>query len=462
MNNLKSALLIAGAIYGLNAQAATIAIIDSGTDMKHTDFSEYVWMNPVDNTNNNRDEDRNGYQDDIYGWNFAESNNEVIDYSYLGTLNDEIKKFFAVQAKMMLGTVNSEELAWLRSKVEDREFIKTLGIYGNFMHGTHVAGIAVKNLQDSKMFAVKLIPTEVKLPGQKALMAQLDELRKENARDEKGLGSKLVKFGLKQLATAQMTQMNEIAYYVDGHKADVANGSFGTGYKQAKTLVEMLLLQIKVKPTQEQLDEYVQYFLKTLIDKGSDMVAKAPNTLFVFAAGNDGMDNDRFPTSPTNIQADNEISVAATIGFNKLAPFSNYGEVEVDVAAPGVNILSAAPGDEHIRISGTSQAAPYVANVAAKIKEENNSLTPKQIKEIIMGTVDLKSWLGGKVKTSGVVNEGRAVYAAELSRTQSVDSAISDSLSSVSDVQTFEDKGLMMDLPFVQEAILPLPSPFKF
>ena len=52
----------------------------------------YAWVNPVDIADNNRDEDGNGYQDDVHGWNFAEGNNEVIDYSYLGLLNDDIRE----------------------------------------------------------------------------------------------------------------------------------------------------------------------------------------------------------------------------------------------------------------------------------------------------------------------------------------------------------------------------------
>ena len=43
-----------------------------------------------------QDDDGNGYIDDVYGWNFAENNNQVIDYSYLGTLNDNIRKFFEI------------------------------------------------------------------------------------------------------------------------------------------------------------------------------------------------------------------------------------------------------------------------------------------------------------------------------------------------------------------------------
>ena len=69
------------------AHASILAIIDSGTDIQHNDISSQVWKNPIEIPDNNRDEDKNGYQDDVYGWNFAESNNQVIDYSYLILIN---------------------------------------------------------------------------------------------------------------------------------------------------------------------------------------------------------------------------------------------------------------------------------------------------------------------------------------------------------------------------------------
>ena len=83
--------------------ASTIAIIDSGTDMEHDLIKPQAWINPGEIADNNRDEDHNGYQDDIFGWNFPGKNNQVIDYSYLGTLNDNIRKFFAIQAKFFDG-----------------------------------------------------------------------------------------------------------------------------------------------------------------------------------------------------------------------------------------------------------------------------------------------------------------------------------------------------------------------
>ncbi|HAZ14815.1 MAG: hypothetical protein A2X86_22170 [Bdellovibrionales bacterium GWA2_49_15] len=432
--------------------ASVVAIIDSGTDMLHKDIYPKAWVNAVEVANNQRDEDRNGYQDDVNGWNFAEGNNLLIDYKYLPLLTADVRKFFEVQSKTLLGAATPEEIAWMRAKIEDAEFVKTLSTYGNFMHGTHVSGIAAKDADDAKILGVKLIPTEVALPG----MKDKGELGND-------IGITLIKAGLGTLAKQQMKLLQEIAVYVDGHKADVANGSFGTGYEQARMIVGLLFKTImRREPTEDEAHSLAIHFMNTLIQEGAHMVMAAPNTLFVFAAGNEGSDNDKFPSSPTNIRASNTISVAATLGFGKLASFSNYGAKMVDVAAPGVAIESSVPGNQYLQVSGTSQAAPYVTNIAARIKDANKLLAATEIKSIILKTVDVKDFLKGKVLSEGVVNERRAVRAAELSLTLPMQRALGQAREEIQDQVSDLDKAVGSMDEAGGEFVLPLPSPFKF
>ncbi|HET6465679.1 MAG TPA: S8 family peptidase, partial [Nitrospiria bacterium] len=70
--------------------------------------------------------------------------------------------------------------------------------------------------------------------------------------------------------------------------------------------------------------------------------ANTAHIVFVAAAGNDGTNDDSAPVYPANYNLPNIISVAATDQDDNLASFSNYGKKTVDVAAPGVNIWSAA------------------------------------------------------------------------------------------------------------------------
>lgn len=432
-----------------SAQATTIAVMDSGTDTEHVDFQGKIWSNPGEIADNGRDDDKDGYPDDVVGWNFAEGNNMVIDRSYLGTFSENPYKFFDVQGKYFLGQATPEEIQWMKDSVKNPDFIKELQKFGNFVHGTHVAGITQRNNPDARILAIKLIPTEVKLPGQsKELQFVSKDLRK-----------KALEKALAKLADLQMKMLGEVFWYAGHHKADVANGSFGTGFDQIKAITDKIYSVIYFKkPTKEQSDATARSFMEKMLTLGAKAVAQSPNTLFVFAAGNSGMNNDLYPTSPTNIIADNVISVAATYEYNYLAPFSNYGEKMVDVAAPGMLIRSEIPGNEYLKVSGTSQASPYVANIAAQIKDTNKNLTPVQIKKIIMGTVDAKGFLKGKVKASGIVNPNRAAFAAQKSLNMDLDDAIDAARVNIADIAVSKEK-LMVNPELIRP--IPLPSTFK-
>lgn len=457
---LSHGLTLAALALSLNSQAATIAIVDSGNDMKHKDLAHKAWTNMVEIEANDRDEDKNGYPDDMHGWNFAESNNMLIDYQYSWSNTADVRRFFDIQLKSFLGTLTQEDREWANAKLKDEKFIREISVFGNWMHGTHVGGIAAKASAEAKLLGVKLIPTEVKLPGQKSNTLTFTTGSKVvTMKTDKGLKDTLLKAAIGQLAKQQSVVYGEIGAYINGHKADVMNGSFGTGYEQIKGVIGMLYETIFRKPASEaEIKTYTDHFFTVAIEEAKVFLKTAPNTLFVFAAGNDGSNNDVVPTSPTNVVGENKISVAATLGEQALASFSNYGEKNVEVAAPGVGIISQIPMDGTLAVSGTSQAAPFVAGVAGAIKDVNPKLGAREMKRIIMETVDVKDWLKGKVKTSGLVNKERALRAAELSKSMDLTKAIAQSKFDVLP-KTMNEK--LRGPRFHQvprELILPLPS----
>ncbi len=444
-------------VVSIKAKAAVVAVIDSGNDFKHKDLAAKAWVNPVEIADNDRDEDRNGYQDDVNGWNFAEGNNQLIDYNYAGSYNENTKKFFDVQLRYMMGTMSEEERTWIKEKTSDETFMKELQVFGNWMHGTHVTGIAVRGADEAHAIGIKLIPTEVKLPGQK-----INKLHAGN--QSKDVKDFLLKQGLKALAVAQSKTFSEIGSYVANVKADVANGSFGTPNSSISGIIAGLYKSIfKKDPTAEDLKVYVDHYFTEALAASKVFLTSSPKTLFVFAAGNEGTDNDVYPTSPANIDASNKIVVAATMFNRELATFSNYGVKNVDVAAPGVGIISTIPMDHAMAVSGTSQAAPYVANVAGRVKDENAKLSAEEIREIIMGTVDVKPWLKGKVKSGGIVNPERAIRAGLLSQTMSVKLAIQNARKDILDMpaEGFKKTNFARDLELEKLFVTPMPNPFK-
>jgi thermitase len=142
-----------------------------------------------------------------------------------------------------------------------------------------------------------------------------------------------------------------------------------------------------------------------------DVIRKAyeNDILFVAAAGNASVNNDRSPHYPSSYNVPNVVSVAALDRNDQLARFSNYGLKSVAVAAPGVDILSTWLGNQYEEKSGTSMATPVIAGVAALILAENPRMPVDELRSRILGAVDPLPVLKGKTVSGGRINAALAV-----------------------------------------------------
>ncbi|HEX7779721.1 MAG TPA: S8 family serine peptidase, partial [Vicinamibacterales bacterium] len=144
--------------------------------------------------------------------------------------------------------------------------------------------------------------------------------------------------------------------------------------------------------------------LKDAID-----AAGAAGILNVFAAGNDGSNNDVVPVDPASFDSPSIISVAASDDADGKASFSNYGAASVDLAAPGDFIFGPAPGGSYTFASGTSMATPMVSGAAALLLANDSTLTVDQLKARILTSVDVLPQWGGVVATGGRLNVLNAI-----------------------------------------------------
>jgi subtilisin family serine protease len=163
--------------------------------------------------------------------------------------------------------------------------------------------------------------------------------------------------------------------------------------------------------------------------------AQERGVLLVHAAGNDAKDLATEKNFPNRYFASGdtaslwiEVGASAWQGRQRLASsFSNYGAGQVDVFAPGSDILSTSPGDEYDSASGTSFAAPVVSGIAAMLMAYYPELSAADVRRIILesavplrdvmvvrpGEEALEVRFGDLSITGGVVNAYRAVRMAE-------------------------------------------------
>ena len=150
--------------------------------------------------------------------------------------------------------------------------------------------------------------------------------------------------------------------------------------------------------------------------------AQQAGVIFVVAAGNDPIDQDKDanPSYPAAYTLDNMIVVAASDENDQLANFSAYGANSVHIAAPGVKILSTVAGGNYSDIvakfkgpkgkmvemdwDGTSMATPIVAGAVALVWAKYPELPYNKIRDKILLSARRVPGLNGKVSSGGVLD----------------------------------------------------------
>ncbi|MBF0312377.1 MAG: S8 family serine peptidase [Oligoflexia bacterium] len=418
------------------AQTQTMmGIIDSGVDVTNKMLAPHVRV-------------------DAPGWNFIDGNDQLFDYASLKRFNENHYTFINLGAEVQGGkTLTEAEMAWIKEKRSSEQFMKEVEELATMIHGTHVAGIAIGKISANTIMALKVVPTKVSINKDIPTPSNINS---------NFLYVWLTKLALKLAVYANSKNEQAFIRYIHNQKITVANASFGIGYQNAQEVIKTIFKKaFRRNPSERELTTCTDYLLDKVLKAQKKTYGKSTDTLFIFAAGNDGSNNDLLPAAPANLGLENTLSVAATFGRSSLAKFSNYGKL-VDVGAPGVNIPSTGPGDRTVRMSGTSMAAPYVSGVAGETLAMNPSLTARQLKSIILKTVDVKDFLKDKVASSGIVNRARAVFAAKLSNDLPLEDAIIRANQEIADESIDKDKALLKSKYPMFEYVVPLQSMFQY
>jgi cell wall-associated protease len=404
-----------------------VGVIDSGVDTAHEDLKGVIWTNPKDNTYDQKDNDRDGYTDDVHGWDFIGGPHGDINHENL-----ELTRMIRNRQ------ANSDMISSFNQQQEEN--IDFLKFYFDFDKSLDTVLIRIgkdtPSLADFEAYSPQnqeeqLVRMRVifNLKEQPDFAKFRKERVEEAIRHFQDVGKYNLNPGFNPRSIVGDDSLNfyERSYGnpdVTGptalhgtHVSGIIGAVRDNGIGIQGIADHVWLLSIRTVPDGDERDKDVANAIRYAADHGAKVVnmsfgkayspqkkvvdqavryAMSKDVLLIHAAGNEGKNLDQEKNYPTRVYADSSGDAGAWIEVGAsgwtddstlVASFSNYGKRSVDVFAPGVNIYSTIPGSGYKKESGTSMASPVVVGLAALIREYYPKLSAVQVKQIIMQSV---------------------------------------------------------------------------
>ena len=398
--------------------ATTIAIIDTGFDLDHDFLRPKILKQETD------EEAINPSLKEFSDWQFHDNSHLKKSVIQDSTLLQEVLLYRTLRAKGHREGLSLSEFQWFKKRSANSNFMNQVKNFKKHSHGTFVAGIALREGENINIFPIRGLHIPIPVVG-------VDEKSEEQAPLKSRTPEEKFKEEIRNSQDRVIRKFSKICRYLSVNGINIVNASYGITYKNTASKLRERYKELTTKEISElRLQEEVKNYFNNLFGRTAKVIRKYPRMLFVFSAGNSGLDNDLYPHYPSKIKLPNTLSVGAMNG-DYLASFSNFGKIHVDVGAPGVAILSLLPKvysdsgqDIYSPSSGTSMAAPYISNLAAQVLNMNPKLTPQDIKKIILETGDEKEHLKSILVSGAIANNQKALKAALLTRDMEIDASI--------------------------------------
>ena len=451
----------------LKGKKVIVAVIDTGLDIDHRSLSENIWINK-DEKLNGKDDDNNGYIDDIHGWNYLGSSyNETRDMTrILRDNNINNRKYNLVEEEIQKEIKNSkEQLNILNYYIQILDESKE--ILSDYLDNDNFSIQDVNNIEtvDPKLNRAKNIYKDFDFYGytKEYLNEGIDQYNdfinyhfnvEFNGRTT---NDDIYDINDRNYGDNNINNTKESESH-STHVSGIISGNrkIEDGNKGINNLAEIMVL--RAVPNGDEYDKDVALAIRYAVDNGAKIIngsfgkyfssnpewvidairyASDNDVLFIAGAGNeskdlDSLSNDNYPNDQYFNKAefsDTFIKVGASsinLDENFTAYFSNYGKINVDIFAPGVDIYSSMPNNKYKFQDGTSMASPVVAGIASLIMSYFPRLSAKKVKEIILESgidIDLEIGnLGDKKnfneysKSGKLINAYNALILASKSR----------------------------------------------
>ena len=436
-------------IKDFQGKTVIVGVVDSGVDIEHEDLKNVIWTNEDEIPGNGIDDDKNGYVDDIHGWNFLGNTIEE-NLEYVRILKNLKPKYDGKDASDIAEANKEEfELYEKAQKEYDEEYSeisRNVNYYNQLSQQIASARAAVSEKLGKEDFTkeelIAMEAEETSLQQQKGLLLNIMNNGGEDLDDVasqiqggidyyQGRLDSHLNLELEGRKTGDnpddLTDTNYGNNDVDGpdpEKADAKHGTHVAGIIAAErnngigmngVARNIKIMAVRAVPDGDEYDKDIALGIRYAVDNGAKVIntsfgkyysthpewvidaikyAAKKDVLIVNAAGNDALDmdvtriypNDQTPENNEEI-ADNFLTVGASnfdYGSDLVARFSNYGQTNVDVFAPGTKIWSTTPNNEYEFLQGTSMASPAVAGVAAMIRSLYPKLSAAEVKDILM------------------------------------------------------------------------------
>jgi cell wall-associated protease len=455
-----------------------VAVIDGGIDTAHVGLRAHLWTNPKEIAGNGKDDDNNGYADDVHGWNFIGGRDgKDVQYDQL-----EFTRLYARCSKAPNGGAEaklpvpdaatckraSEEFEKQRTQnLQMQQQVQQISVVMTRANEILRRALGSDSLTREKVTAYQ--PTSTETQQAKMMWLRLADagITPSELEDAKKEVESKAKYGLnpdynpRTIVGDDYANTSERRYGnldVMGpdakhgtHVSGIIGGVRGTPGGIDGIATGVRIMMVRAVPDGDERDKDIANAIRYAVDNGASVInmsfgkgfspekaavddavkyADSKGVLMVHAAGNDGENLAEKPSFPTPVylsggRPNNWIEVGASSwkGLDSLAaPFSNYGKAQVDVFAPGVDILSTVPGGGYERESGTSMAAPVVSGLAALIMSYYPNLSAADVKRIILDSST--RYAEQKVVRPGAEN-GEQVTFGSLSITGGVVNAYS-------------------------------------
>ena len=400
-----------------------VGVIDSGVDINHEDLKSVIWTNKREIPNNGKDDDKNGFIDDVHGWNFlGDSNNENLEMVRILKKGDDGSETY----KKALVDYSEKYKDLLESKKNVDVLLNADKAVSEFLKNDNYTLEQLKDMPSVKFELYDAKRIMLSFANQKGTSFH-DDIKSAKDYVYEQIDYNLNKdFSPRKLVGDNPDDItdkkygNNVVYskdrkdslhgtHVAGIIAQVRNN--GLGGDGVADNVE--IMPIRAVPNGDEYDKDIALAIRYAVDNGAKVIngsfgkdfsphaqwvydaikyAASKDVLIVHAAGNDSKNIDTEPNFPTDVVdgieiSDNVLTVGALnyqYGNMIVAKFSNYGKKNVDVFAPGVKIYATVPGNKYKYLQGTSMASPNAAGVAALIRSYYPNLKASQVKQIIM------------------------------------------------------------------------------